>query len=92
MIGSFFFQRLPFGLQGATQTYSQAIANALDPLPRGTALQYLDDAICPAKTFDEMVMKLDLLFGAFGDAGIIINAKKTNLFQDRVDYLGFEVS
>ena len=39
-----------------------------------------------------MVMKLDLLFGASGDAGIIINAKKTNLFQDRVDYLGFEES
>ena len=61
-IGSFFFNRLPFGLQGATQTYSQAIANALEPLPRGTALQYLDDAICPARSFDEMVMKLDLLF------------------------------
>ena len=37
-------------------------------------------------------MKLDLLFGAFGDAGIIINAKKTNLVQDRVGYLGFEAS
>ena len=37
-------------------------------------------------------MKLDLLFGAFGDDGIIINAKKTNLFQTKVVYLGFEVS
>ena len=75
-IGSFFFNRLPFGLQGATQTYSQAIANTLEALPKGTALPYLDDSICPAKSFDEMVKKLDLLFGAFGDAGIIINAKK----------------
>ena len=91
-IGSFFFNRLPFGLQGATQTYSQAIANALEALPKGTALPYLDDSICPAKSFDEMVEKLDMLFGAFGDAGIIINAKKTSLFQDKVDYLGFEVS
>ena len=75
-IGSFFFNRLPFGLQGATQTYSQAIANALEALPKGTALPCLDDSICPAKSFSEMVRKLDLSFGAFGDAGIIINAKK----------------
>ena len=81
-IGSFFFNRLPFGLQGATQTYSQAIANTLEALPKGTALPYLDDSICPAKSFDEMVKKLDLLFGAFGDAGIIINAKK-NKFVPR---------
>ena len=26
------------------------------------------------------------------NAGIIINAKKTKLFQDKVDYLGFQVS
>ena len=39
-----------------------------------------------------MVMNLDLHFRAFGDTRIIINAMKTNLFQDKVDYLGFEVS
>ena len=91
-IGSFFFNRLPFGLQGATQTYSKAIATALEPLPEGTALPYLDDSKCPAKSFEEMIKKLDLLLEAFGKAGIIINAKKTKLFQDKVDYLGFEVS
>lgn len=37
-------------------------------------------------------MKLDLLLEAFGDAGIIINAKKTSLFEDKVDYFGFELS
>ena len=91
-IGSYFFNRLPFGLQGASQTYAQAIANALEPLPKGTALPYLDDSIVPATDFNQMMKKLDLLLRAFGETGIIINANKTKLFRDKVDYLGFEVS
>ena len=91
-IGCFIFNRLPFGLHGATQTYSQAIALTLGTLPTGTALAYLDDAICPASNFDDMIRKLDSVFNAFGKAGIIINASKTKLCQGEVDYLGFEVS
>ena len=69
-----------------------AIANALEPLPNGTALPYLDDSICAASSFDEMVTKLDLLLKAFGYAGIIINANKTKILREKVAYLEFENS
>ena len=85
--GSFIFNRLPFGLQGGTQTYSQAIATALEKLPKGVAMPYLDDSICPASSFDEMIRNLEMVFKALGDAGIIISARKTKLFRDKVDYL-----
>lgn len=90
-IDCFIFNRLPFGLHGGTQTYSQAVALRLGTLPAGTALTYRDDAVCPASSFNEMIKKLDIVFEAFGKAGIIINARKTKLFQE-VDYLCFEAS
>ena len=39
-----------------------------------------------------MLRKLDLLLNAFGEAGIIVSAKKSKLFEEAVNYLGFEVS
>ena len=42
---SFIFKRLPFGLVGATMTYSKAIDGAIKEVPPGTAKQYVDDAI-----------------------------------------------
>ena len=39
-----------------------------------------------------MLNKLDLLLKAFGDTGIILNAGKSKLFEERVNYLGHEIS
>ena len=91
-IGAFVCSRLPFGLSGATHTYSKAISQALEKIPPDTALPYLDDSIVAAKTHEEMLSKLDVLLKAFGDTGIILNAGKSKLFEERVNYLGHEIS
>ena len=85
-------KKMPFGLQGSSQTFSKAVAGIVQRLPEDTALNYIDDAICAANSFQEMIKKLDNLLSAYASAGLIIKAKKTQLFDEQVNFLGFKIS
>ena len=53
---------------------------------------YLDDVLVHSEDLDTHVNLLQLVFNAHREAGIKLNASKTHLFQEEVEYLGHLVN
>ena len=53
---------------------------------------YLDDVLCHSRDVRGHVEVLREVFRAHHEHGIVLKAKKTKLFQHRVDFLGLIVS
>ena len=52
----------------------------------------MDDVLCNSKDVGGHMEVLREVFKAHHDHGIVFKAKKTKLFQHRMDFLGFTVS
>ena len=53
---------------------------------------YLDDIIIHGRTFEEMLSNLDRVLNKLQEAGLKLKARKCQLFQKEVEYLGHIVS
>ena len=53
---------------------------------------YLDDVLVHSADLETHVNLLQLVFSAHKEAGIRLNASKTHLFQEEVEYLGHLVN
>ena len=83
---------MPFGLANAPATYSQLVAKALRHLPSSEVLCYLDDTVIHSADAWSHLRILRKVLAAFRSAGLQISPEKAQLFQDRIKYLGHEVS
>ena len=86
------FVVMPFGLCNAPATFERLMEMVLVGLPWSTCLVYLDDIIVHAKTFDLAVQHLREVLIRLRNALLKLNAKKCELFQHQVAYLGHVVS
>ena len=90
--GQYLFIKMPFGLANAPAMYSRLVAKALRHLHSSEVLCYLDDtAIHSAYAWGHLRI-LQKVLTAFRAAGLQISPEKAQLFQDRIKYLGHEVS
>jgi len=80
--------RLPFGLSNAPATFQRAIDMILGGLKWKSCLVYLDDIIVFSQSAGEHVEHLREVFAALCGAGVSLKAKKCDLFQDEVEYVG----
>ena len=53
---------------------------------------YLDDICLAADNFEEMLPRVKALFNRIRAAGFLLKAKKCDLFQETVQYLGYTIS
>lgn len=83
---------MPFGLANAPAVFQQTINLVLGNLRYNMALAYMDDVLVPSKSFEEGIEKLKVLLQRFRVTGLTLKPQKFYFFQNRVDYLGFEVS
>lgn len=90
--GQYRFCRLPFGLANAPAAYSRLVQMALDRLPPGFALGYIDDIVIYSKTLEEHVDHLRQVIALHVQCGMKLNLKKCHLIQPEVEYLGHLVS
>jgi deoxyuridine 5'-triphosphate nucleotidohydrolase len=86
------FRRMPFGISTAPAVYSRFIAAAMNPLGSEICQSYLDDVISYNKEVAAHVPQMREVFTAHRTAGIKLKAKKTQLFQRRIQYLGHLLS
>jgi len=86
--GAYCYIRLPFGLSNAPATFQRAIDMILGGLKWKSCLVYLDDIIVFSQSAGEHVEHLRKVFAALRGAGNSLTAKKYNLFQEKVEYLG----
>ena len=90
--GTFRFCRMPFGLSNSPAAYCRLVQKALNYLPRGFSLAYLDDILIYSKSVDDHFDHLEQVVKLHAKVGMKLNLKKCKLFRTEVDYLGFRVS
>ena len=90
--GSFTFRRMPFGATNAGATYSRFVSMMVEKLRSPHILTYLDDVLVATSTLEEQLKELEKALAAHIECGIRLKAKKTFLFMEKVNYLGYEVS
>lgn len=91
-LGLWQFKVMPFGLCNAPATFERLMECVLAGVPPSVAMVYLDDIIVHARTFDELLQRLRVVFEKLRQAGLKLSPKKCALFQRRVKYLGHVLS
>ena len=82
--------RLPFGLNIAPNIWQRTMDNILKGIP-GVGC-YLDDIIVTGNTREEHLRNLEQIFQRLEAVGLKLKKAKCRLFQDKVLFLGHEVS
>ena len=90
--GLYEFNRMPFGLTNAPATFQRLMECCLGDLNFRTCLIYLDDVIVFARSFPEMLQRLEEVLQRLGEYGLKLKMSKCKLFQRRLTYLGHVVS
>lgn len=89
--GLFEFPRMPFGLRNAAQTFQRfmhhTVLTGLDFL-----FSYVDDVIIASDDVTQHKQHLEEVFKRFDEHGITINLAKCCFGQEKLDFLGYEVS
>ena len=91
-IGLWQFARMPFGLKNSGAAYCRLVQKLVDMLGEEGVLAYLDDLLLHTSDPDNHLRLLKLVFQAHRESGIKLNAEKTHLFRQEVEYLGHLIS
>lgn len=104
--GLFEFPRMTFGLRNAAQTFQRFMNFVLDCLNQEPRCQtgshakptsdfvfcYIDDVIIASDTESQHRDHLELVFERLQEFGLTINLSKCSFGQEKLEYLGYEVS
>ena len=90
--GLYEFNRMRFGLTNDPATFQRLVECCLGDLNFQTCLIYLDDVIVFARSFPEMLQRLDEALQCLGEYGLKLKMSKCKLFQRKLTYLGHVVS
>ena len=90
--GQYRFCRLPFGLANAPSAYSRLVQMALDQLPPGFAMGYIDDIIIHSTSLRDHVDHLRQVVQLHVKMGMKLNLRKCKIIRKEVEYLGHLVS
>ena len=82
---------MAMGLKCSAQTWQRYIDSILLPF-RDICFAYVDDIIIYSKTKAEHLRHLRTVFGILNQNGLKINAAKSQLMMEEVNYLGYKVS
>jgi len=88
--GTFEYTRMPFGLRNAANTFQRFIDNTVRGIP--FVITYIDDLLIFSKSKAEHEEHLRTVLQRLEEAGLKVNSKKTALFQEEIDFLGFSFS
>ena len=83
--------RLLYGLSNGPSVFQKVMHSILGSLLYSSCLCYLDDILVHSFTFEEHVSALTDLFSKLRAANVKLSAKKSEICQDRVKFLGYIV-
>ena len=86
------FVRLGFGLCNAPATFSRAMDLVLCGMNWDTVLAFLDDIVVLGRTVPDHLHNLQEVLRRFAQYGLKLKPKKCILFQEKVEFLGRDVS
>lgn len=85
---TYIFLRLPFGVRNASSALIRALERSLTPEVKEFTTRFIDDLLIASKTFEEHMVKLDMLLSNLTQAGFRVNLKKSTFCQPEVKFLG----
>ncbi len=88
--GLFEYNRMPFGLKNAAQTFQRLMDSVTVGLE--FVFVYLDDILIASKTKAEHMKHLKMLFDRLSEHGLVINPKKCEFGKASLKFLGHLVS
>lgn len=83
------FNRMVFELINAPYEFSSLMHRILHPLKNLGAMWYLDDILVPSTSFDDMVIRLRLVFDALKTAKLTLKLSKCYFGYPEVAHLGY---
>lgn len=88
--GLFEFNRMPFELRNAAQSFQRFI----DTVLRGLKFchGYIDDLIVASRSEEEHQQHLEEIFKRLKKYGLSINVTKSKFAEDEIEYLGYKVT
>ena len=90
--GHFEFNRMPFGLTGAPFTFQRMMHLILNAENWEQCVIYLDDVLVFARSFEEHLSRLRVIFDKLYTSGIKLSPSKCDLFQSQLVFLGHVIS
>ena len=90
--GLYEFRVIPFGLVNAPATFERLMERVLRGIAWSECLVYLDDILVFGPNFGMTLARLESLLDRLGEAGLKLKAKKCQLFQEEIPFLGHIVS
>ena len=91
-MGLYQFVRMPFGPKNSSACYARFIEQLLAQLKSESVVAYLDDILIFTGDLEKHVEELEKVLIMHQEAGIKLRPRKTHLFAEKTDYLGFSVS
>ena len=90
--GLYEFRVMPFGLVNAPGTFERLMERVLRGIAWSECLVYLDDILVFGPDFGTTLARLEKVLDRLGEAGLKLKAKKCQLFQEEIPFLGHIVS
>ena len=90
--GLFRFNVLAFGLTNAPVTFQRYMDAVLAGLKWNILLVYIDDVLIYSKSFEDHLRDLEEVFNRLIEANMQLKPSKCHLFQQKLIYLGHQVS
>lgn len=90
--GLYQFKVMPFGLSNAPATFQRIMDALLSGIKWQRCLVYMDDVIVFARTFEEHLESLQLVFDKLREAGLHLKASKCKFARPSLPFLGHVVS
>ena len=90
--GQFRYRRMPFGVKNGPATYSRLIETAVQKLPPGFTLSYLDDLIIYSPDYASHLHHLKQVLRLHVELGLKLKLRKCHIAKREVQYLGHQVS
>lgn len=91
-LGLFEYNRMPFGLACAPATYQRLMQDCLGDLHMRICCCFIDDVIIFARTYEEHLERLQLVFDKIREANLKLSPTKCSFFKPKVKYVGHVVS
>ena len=86
------FNRLPMGLSTSPAQFQRCMNHTFRDLINSVLVIYLDDLLVYARTFEEHLESLRLVFTRLRGANLKLRAAKTQLARSELKFLGFRLS
>ena len=91
-MGLYQFARMPFGPSNSGAVYARFVEMLLQKIRSPYIVAYIDDILVFTADLENHLTQLRSLFEIHRISGVKLRPKKTKLFTEKTNYLGFEVS